>query len=132
MTISNIVLVTRYSSVEAENIANKVAQLVHKRGVNVYTVLPLSVENARELDSTDELKGIAFDLAIAIGGDGTTLRAVRWLSNAVPIFSIKLAGSRGILAETTPDELEPALDRIFSNSFYLEKRMRIYASINGM
>jgi len=131
MPIKNIVLVTRYSSAEAENIANNVAQLVHKRGANVYTVSPLSVENAKELDSSDELKDIDLDLAIAIGGDGTTLRAVRWLSNAVPVFSIKLVGSRGILAETTPDQLEPALDRIFSNSFYLEKRMRIYASIDG-
>lgn len=131
MTINNIVLVTRYSSVEAENIANKVSQLLHKRGANVYTVSPLSVENAKQLNSEDELRRIALDLAIAIGGDGTTLRAVRWLSNAVPVFGIRLSGSRGILAETTPDQLEPALDRIFSNSFYLEKRMRIYASING-
>ena len=132
MVINNIVLVTRYSSVEAENIAKKVAELMRKRGANVYTVSPLSVENAKELDSADELRRITLDLAMAIGGDGTTLRAVRWLSNAVPVFSIKLAGSRGILAETTPDQLEPALDSIFSNSFYLEKRMRIYASINGL
>lgn len=131
MIIKNIVLVTRYSSVEAENIANKVGQLLHKKGAAVYTVSPLSVNNAKQLDSEDELRHITLDLAIAIGGDGTTLRAVRWLSNTVPVFGIRLPGSRGILAETTPDELEPALDRIFSNSFYLEKRMRIYASING-
>jgi len=132
MAMNNIVLVTRYGSLEAENIANKVAQLLHKRGANVYTVSPLSVMNSKQLDSEDELRRTALDLAIAIGGDGTTLRAVRWLSNTVPVFGIRLAGSRGILAETTVDELEPALDRIFSNSFYLEKRMRIYASIDGL
>ncbi len=131
MTINNIVLVTRYNSAEAESIAIKVAHLVRKRGVNVYTISPLSIESAKRLDSEDELRHIKLELAIAIGGDGTTLRTVRWLSNAVPVFSIKLAGSRGILAEITPEQLEPALDSIFSNSFYLEKRMRIYASING-
>jgi len=131
MMIKNIVLVTRYGSPEAENIANKVAQLLHKRGANVYTVSPLSVINATQLDSEDELRRTSLDLAIAVGGDGTMLRAVRWLSNAVPVFGIRLVGSRGILAETNPDELEPALDRIFSNSFCLEKRMRIYASIDG-
>jgi NAD+ kinase len=116
---------------EAENAAAKVAQLLHKRGANVYTVSPLSVMNAKQLDSEEELRRTPLDLAIAIGGDGTVIRAVRWLSNTVPVFGVRLAGSRGILAETTPDELEPALDRVFSNSFCLEKRMRIHASIDG-
>jgi NAD+ kinase len=132
MTMKNIVLVTRYGSLEAENTANKVAQLLHKRGANVYTVSPLSLMNASMLDSEEELRRTPLDLAIAVGGDGTMLRAVRWLSNSVPVFGIRLAGSRGILAETTPDDLESALDRIFSNSFCLEKRMRIHASVDGM
>jgi NAD+ kinase len=132
MTINNIVLVTRYGSLEAENAANKVAQLLHKRGANVYTVSPLAVMNAKQLESEHELRRTHLDLAIAIGGDGTVLRAIRWLSNAVPVFGLRLAGSRGILAETSLDEVESALDRIFANAFCVEKRMRIYASIDSL
>ncbi|MFQ5921137.1 MAG: NAD(+)/NADH kinase [Nitrososphaerales archaeon] len=132
MAINNILLVTRYGSSEARDIARKVAEIVQKKGANVYTVSPLSFDKSKELDSEEELKDIPLDLAIGVGGDGTVLRAVRWMRNSVPVFSIKLAGSRGILAETTPEEVESALDRIFANSFYLEKRMRVYASIDGL
>lgn len=132
ISINNILLVTRYNSPEARKIARKIAEMVQKRGATVYTVSPLSVESGRQLDSEDELKKVTLDLAIGVGGDGTTLRAVRWMHNAVPVFGVKLAGSRGILTESTPDELDASLDRIFSNSFYLERRIRVYASIDGL
>lgn len=132
MAINNIILVTRYNSPEAESIGSKVADLMRKRGANVYTVAPLSIDNTIRLESEDALKDIKFDIAIAVGGDGTTLRAVRWMNSSTPVFSIKLAGSRGILAEVTTDHVEQALNSIFSNSFYIEKRMRIYASIDGL
>lgn len=132
MTINNVVVITRYGSREAEELARKTVQLLHKRGVSVNTIAPLSIENAKELDSADELGKMKLDLAIAVGGDGTMIRAVRWLASSVPVFGVKLGGSRGILAEAKADELESALDRIFSNSFCLEKRMRIQASLNGL
>ncbi len=132
MTLNDVLLVTRYSSPEAVDIAKKVAMILRKRGSNVYTISPLSVSDARELDSEEKLGELKLNLAIAVGGDGTMLRAVRWMRDAVPVFGIRLAGSRGILAEIAPDETEQSLERIFSNSYYLEKRMRIYASVNGL
>jgi NAD+ kinase len=131
VTISSIILVTRYNSTEAENTAARVAELVRKRGVRAYTVSPLSIPNTTKLESEDALKNVNLDLAIAVGGDGTTLRAVRWLNNSTPVFSIKLAGSRGILAEATIDQVESSLENIFANAFYLERRMRIFASVDG-
>ena len=38
------------------------------------------------------------DLAIAVGGDGTTLRTFRTLSPGIPVLSINAGGTRGILS----------------------------------
>jgi NAD+ kinase len=132
MNINNVAIVTKHDSRHAEDIARKTARILQEKGSHVYTVSPFSVENGTVLNQVDELNAKNIDLAIAIGGDGTTLRIVRAFTNSVPILGIKGGGTRGILATFDDDELEAGIEKIFSNSFHLEKRMRIYASINGM
>lgn len=132
MDIHNVALVTKHNSAYAEEIARKTSKLLQERGSNVYTISPFSVEKGTMLNNLDELNGKDLDLAIAIGGDGTTLKIVRAFTNSVPIFGIKGGGTRGILAAIDADELEDGIQKIFSNSFHLEKRMRVYASVNGM
>jgi NAD+ kinase len=132
MDIHNVAIVIKHDSSYAEEVARKTAKLLQERNSHVYTISPLSVENGTTLNHVDELNDKDIDLAIAIGGDGTTLRIVRAFTNSVPIFGIKGGGTRGILATIDSSELETGIEKIFSNSFHLEKRMRIYASVNGM
>ena len=132
MDIHNVVIIPKYNSSYAEGVARNTAKLVQKRGSNVYTISPFSVEKGIVLKHLAELSDKDIDLAIAVGGDGTTLRIVKAFPNSVPIFSIKGGGTRGILATIDADELDVGIEKIFSNSFLLEKRMRIHASINGM
>ena len=47
----------------------------------VYTISPVSVTGAKQLDSLDGLKKVKLDLVITLGGDGTTLRTFRNLEN---------------------------------------------------
>ncbi|KPL87912.1 NAD(+)/NADH kinase [Ardenticatena maritima] len=61
-------------------------------------------------------------LLITLGGDGTILRAARAaLPDAPPILAVNF-GRLGFLAEVSPDEVEPALERVLAGDFWIEER----------
>ncbi|MCS7141912.1 MAG: NAD(+)/NADH kinase [Candidatus Nitrosocaldus sp.] len=132
MQIRSMLITTRYGSARASELASYVAGMAHARGCSVYTVNPLAVEHAKGVDE-DAIRDLDVDVAVAIGGDGTVLRTARWLSRRVPILAIRLPTSKGMLAEVTAEreDIEHAIQRLFSNSFYVESRMRIIASVDG-
>lgn len=68
-----------------------------------------------------------FDLLIAIGGDGTMLRAGHICgAYGIPILGINM-GSFGFLMEIQREDWQNALDRLLSGDFWLEKRMMLNA-----
>lgn len=65
------------------------------------------------------------DLLIALGGDGTMLRAGHIsASSQVPILGINL-GRYGFLTEIQRDEWQAALQRVLAGDYWLEKRMML-------
>ena len=68
------------------------------------------------------------DLMLAIGGDGTILRALQ-LSDA-KVLGIN-SGSLGFLAEVNADDVEGALDRVARGDYRLEERMRLKVTVDG-
>jgi NAD+ kinase len=69
----------------------------------------------------------ALDLLIALGGDGTMLRAGHLCAPAVvPILGINLGGL-GFLIEVTRDKWPTAIDRVLDGKFWLETRMMLTA-----
>lgn len=132
MKIQRVAVMTKHNSQYSESIAKKTAKLLQDRKCEVYTVSPFGVENGITVEHIDELNSKEIDLGIAVGGDGTTLRLVRAFANSVPIFGIKGGGTRGILQAVDAKDLEESIDPIFSNDFHLERRMRIYAFIDGV
>ena len=69
----------------------------------------------------DEI-GKTCDLAIALGGDGTFLRAARATAeHGVPIIGVNL-GHLGFLAELPPESMTEDLDRIFGGDCRVEER----------
>jgi NAD+ kinase len=67
------------------------------------------------------------DAVIAVGGDGTMLRAGQLCAPArVPILGINLGGL-GFLIEVKRDEWPEAIERMFAGKFWLEGRMMITA-----
>jgi NAD+ kinase len=65
------------------------------------------------------------DLLIALGGDGTMLRAGHISASAdVPILGINL-GRYGFLTETQEDEWSDAIQRVLKGDYWLEKRMML-------
>ena len=62
---------------------------------------------------------------IVLGGDGTLLQAARdVVDKEIPLFGINL-GTLGYLAEIDQHSIYPALDRLMSDRFTIERRMML-------
>ena len=71
----------------------------------------------------------AFDFALTLGGDGTMLKASRFLAPArIPVLGINL-GTLGFLAETNPDEAYAFLENILKNGFHAEARPMLSVTV---
>ena len=131
MKINKIGIVSKFGSKKSENAAKKIARKMLKMRSVVYTISPVSVTGAKQLDSLDDLKKVKLDLVITLGGDGTTLRTFRNLENETPLLAINVGGNRGILSEIKLDEINDAIQHIKKNEVWLDKRTRVVASCNG-
>ncbi len=68
---------------------------------------------------------------IALGGDGTLLRALPAAAKkGVPVLGINV-GHTGFLLEAAPDDLNGALGSLLRRNFAVEERMMLACSING-
>ncbi len=97
---------------------------------------PGLAELQRELEDFLTSKGIEVDggrpdLVIALGGDGTTLRAAQraHASNA-PLLGVN-RGMLGYLSEVEAGDETQALERVLAEDFTLEQRMMLSCSVNG-
>ncbi|MDP2667521.1 MAG: NAD(+)/NADH kinase, partial [Nitrosopumilaceae archaeon] len=101
MKLNSVAVVSKFGSKEADDAAKKVAKKLIAKKVKVFTMAPVTVDGAKQLESTDQLLDEKIDLAVTLGGDGTTLRTFRNLANEVPLLTINVGGNRGILSEIT-------------------------------
>jgi NAD+ kinase len=73
----------------------------------------------------EHVAGVAYDLALSIGGDGTMLRTVELVAaEDVPVLGIN-AGQLGYLVEVEPDGARQAITRFFAGEHHIEERMRL-------
>ncbi len=64
-----------------------------------------------------------------LGGDGTILRAVRWIGEQqIPIIGVKF-GEVGFLAETTEDSLYEVAETILDQPFTTRMQMRLHVRV---
>ena len=115
MKINKVAIVSKFGSKESEKAAIKIAKKLLKLKSQVYTIAPVSVDGAKKIDSLEELNKISLDLAITLGGDGTTLRTFRSLENNTPLLAINVGGNRGILSEIILSEIDKAIQHIKKN-----------------
>lgn len=81
----------------------------------------------KEGHSIEEI-GKEADAIIIIGGDGTILMTLQHTTK--PIFSIN-TGRIGFLTEVEADEAEKAIERLIKGDYYIERRIKLKAKING-
>jgi NAD+ kinase len=91
--------------------------------------LGISAAHGLLYDTTllQRLKEGEFDLLVALGGDGTVLRAGHMCApQDVPILGINL-GRFGFLTEVRQDQWKEMLPRLCSGDYWLEHRMMLHA-----
>ncbi|HXJ98603.1 MAG TPA: NAD kinase [Gelidibacter sp.] len=72
----------------------------------------------------------SFDLLISIGGDGTILRAITYVSNlAIPIIGVN-TGRLGFLATIQNNRIESAIDSIFEGNYKISERSLLCVETN--
>jgi len=105
----------------AKELAHRCAEAYADRGIE------WSFISSADLESTGVGPGLR--LAVTFGGDGTILRAARWLSGAdVPIVGVQM-GRLGFLAEVMPADLPDALRPYLDREFWPDRRLMIEVEI---
>jgi len=102
----------------------EVVEWLQKKNVHVLVL------KERELSCIDpslfispEALNLKCDFVIAMGGDGTLLRAARYIKeSSIPLIGVNL-GSLGFLTEIVIDELYPSLEKILSGNYRIEERI---------
>lgn len=130
----SVVLVAHHERVDARDLAASTATWLHERGHRAW--MPAADAHLVGLDdlAADDAPGSA-DLALALGGDGTMLRAVDMLDGAdVPLLGVNL-GRLGYLTEVEPDGIVDALQRFEqgaeAGAWQLDERMMLAVSATG-
>lgn len=96
-----------------------------KQGIEVVEFIKDRLENP----NTDIEPNLA--VAIAVGGDGTTIKAFRMLPPNVPVLCINAGGTRGILSEVSKNYVDSIIDPLLNGNYFTDKRIRIVAYYNN-
>lgn len=116
MKVQTLAVVVHPDRPAAVEVAARLEDLAHQRGMKVIVV--------------EEGGPPAGDVVVAIGGDGTVLRAARSALHAdLPLLGINV-GRRGFLADIEPPRLEDAVNVLASGSWKESPRMTIEAVVN--
>ncbi len=131
--MTTVLLVVNESRPRAAELARQAASQLIDNGHRVR--LPKEDARASGLDEhglepgPELLEGA--DLAVALGGDGTMLRAVHLAAPAhVPVLGVNL-GRLGYLAVLEPDALPEALDRFVAGDYGIEERTMVCVQVEG-
>lgn len=82
-------------------------------------------DSAESLDEKGQTAIASCDLLITLGGDGTTLRAVRLAApRSVPLVCIGL-GHLSFMAELTPEDVQQQLPAFLDGDYWLEERSMV-------
>jgi NAD+ kinase len=109
---------------EAIELAEEIAAFLLERG--------LTAHHASLYDETlrNQVKDGAFDLLIALGGDGTMLRAGHLCApHQVPILGINIGGL-GFLIEVGREDWQSKVERVLTGDYWLQKRMMLRAELH--
>src|SRR5436309_7173021 len=126
-----VLLVAHTSRRQIVTLADRASRQLHDAGIEV-RMLPREAaecmsESVRVIDAPDAAEGC--ELVLALGGDGTFLRAAELARPAgVPMLGVNL-GHIGFLAETDPQGLRDAVDAIVNGRYRVEERVTVDAQV---
>lgn len=130
-TIENVAIMTKVNSDEAYQTAKSVNMILRQKKINVFAVLPLCGEKMTSVN-INSIKDLNIDLILAIGGDGTTLKAFRTPPFDIPVLSVNIGGHKGILSELKSGSIDYIIESLLLGNHFYDRRVRIQASIEGV
>lgn len=108
---------------------DQLATRIHQRGINALiadNLRPICNSDARWFCAVDQLPERA-DMIVAMGGDGTLLRAAAEVHpHSTPILGVNL-GRLGFLSGVEPRELNDGLDGLLNGDYAIEERIALHA-----
>lgn len=109
-----VALLSHPRSEEAKRLSGRISRVLAAGGV--------AVEPVRRERGVDGQLPPGSELVVAVGGDGTVIRAQRLaIAHELPVLGVG-AGRLGFLAELTPEELDDALGRVIGGEYTVEHR----------
>jgi NAD+ kinase len=109
------------------DVLRALADLTPRLGVQLFLEEGLAGPRAERMTSPDDI-----DALLTLGGDGTLLRAARFLAGRpVPIIGVNL-GRLGFLTCCPASELPAALERFVAGDYQAEPRMALRACIDDV
>ncbi|MFH1453694.1 MAG: NAD(+)/NADH kinase [Armatimonadota bacterium] len=109
---------------------NKVSGWLKARNISVY--MPADCAkffNLKELSASDKTIFKNADVVLSLGGDGTFLRAARYLcGHDIGVLGINL-GRKGFLTEISIEEIDEYLKLLIAGRYKVEKRMMLDCGI---
>ncbi len=128
--ISSIGIVVNPAKPLARKVLPEFLSWLIQKGLSVFVVREHELDfcDPSLLVSPDELVAKS-DVVIAMGGDGTLLRAARYiLLGNIPLIGVNL-GSLGFLTEIVVDELYSVFERILAGKYRIEERSVLEATL---
>jgi NAD+ kinase len=126
--ITSVAVVLREQSGEIASVVDRLDAWLSKRAISV------TYEDAARTQVGHTSLDIAknpVDLVVALGGDGTLLRAARAVvGTEVPLLGVNL-GRLGFLTAFPDSELEAGLERVVGGEAFLDHRYTLRARIEG-
>jgi NAD+ kinase len=116
--VARVALVTHGRPERAREAVRRVMEIAERMGVTL--VVPRDEIHKHSLQAggvVEEGDGANVDLAIVLGGDGTTLRALRrYLGTGIPCLGVNF-GRVGFLTTVAGDELAEGVERAFRGEY---------------
>ena len=126
--MTSVLLVAHHERPEAAELARRAAEWLAARGHRAW----MGADDAKALDVpdlADDRPASDAQLALSLGGDGTTLRAVDLVSSAgVPVLGVNV-GLLGYLNEIEPGGMIGALDGFLRGGHTIDERMMLEATV---
>jgi len=125
-----------WGNLSSGSVAGPAAEIAAHLGKCNVTALCLAQENmASGLADVAALPGAelaaSVDLIVAIGGDGTLLRAARSVAtDEVPLVGVNL-GRLGFLTDVSPEHMLQIIDSVLAGDYIEEKRIMLEARLDG-
>jgi NAD+ kinase len=128
--LSSLGVIVRRQRPDAPGALDRVAGICNERNVRLF-IDPSDRDVAPKGTPALDLEREPVDLIVALGGDGTLLRAARLVSDRdIPVFGVNL-GQLGFLTTTAEADLEEGLQQVLDGRGFLDRRLTLDARIVG-